>query len=140
MTWGTPAALAAKQATSTIPIVMGSIGEAVSTGLVSSLARPGGNITGFTAVNVELESKRLEMLKDLLPNLARVGMLANVSNPLLEASLKNLRPAADTLGLSLELFEMRDTDEIERSLLRLVQARPGAVIVSATAVLSSSAP
>jgi putative ABC transport system substrate-binding protein len=82
VTWGTPAALAAKAATNTIPVVMGSIGEAVDTGIVSSLARPGGNITGFVGVNVGLEGKRLELLKELIPNLSRVGMLANAANPL----------------------------------------------------------
>src|SRR4029079_10212599 len=107
VTWGTPAALAAKLATSTIPIVMGAIGEAVSTGVVSNLARPGGNITGFAALNVELEAKRLEVLKELLPHLSRVGMLVNVGNPLLDATLRGLRPAAETLSLSLELFEVR---------------------------------
>jgi putative ABC transport system substrate-binding protein len=69
VTWGTPAAIAAKQASRTIPIVMGSIGDPVSVGIVPSLARPGGNITGFAAQNVDLEGKRLELLKDLLPNL-----------------------------------------------------------------------
>ena len=74
VTWGTPAALAAKDATSKIPIVMGAIGEAVHTGVVSNLARPGGNITGFAAVSPELESKRLELLKEFLPQLSRVGI------------------------------------------------------------------
>jgi putative ABC transport system substrate-binding protein len=70
VTSGTPAALAAKRATSKIPIVMASIGEAVSTGVVSNLARPGGNITGFTGLNLELEGKRLALLKELLPHLS----------------------------------------------------------------------
>ncbi len=109
VTLGTPAALAAKLATRTIPIVMGSVGEAVNTGIVASLARPGGNITGFSALNIELESKRLEVLKELIPHLARVAMIANAANPLLEVSLKGLRPAAETLGLSLELFEISRT-------------------------------
>src|SRR5437660_6424820 len=103
LTSGTPAALAAKTATSTVPIVMGSVGDAVTTGIVSSLAHPGGNITGFSALNVELEGKRLELLKELVPHLSRVGMLANAANPLLEVSLKNLRPEAEILGLSLDI-------------------------------------
>jgi ABC-type uncharacterized transport system substrate-binding protein len=98
VTWGTPATLAAKAATNTIPIVMGSIGEAVSTGIVSNLARPGGNITGFASVNIDLESKRLLLLKGLVPSLSRVGMLANAANPFFDVSLKNLRPAANSLG------------------------------------------
>jgi putative ABC transport system substrate-binding protein len=88
VTWGTPAVLAAKHVTKSIPIVMGAIGEAVSTGVVSNLARPGENITGFAAVNIELETKRLELLTELLPNLSRVGMLVNAANPLLAATLQ----------------------------------------------------
>jgi putative ABC transport system substrate-binding protein len=138
LTSGTPAALAAKTATSTIPIVMGSVGDAVNTGIVSSLARPGGNITGFSALNVELEGKRLELLKELMPHLSRVGMLANAANPLLDISLRNLRPAAGTLGLSLDIFEIRDMNEIDDALLKLVQARPEAVVIAADTLLLNS--
>jgi putative ABC transport system substrate-binding protein len=135
VTLGTPAARAAKQATSTIPIVMGAIGDPVGVGIVSNLARPGGNITGFAAQNIELESKRLEILKELLPHLSRVGMLANANNPLLEASLKNLRPTVETLRLTIELFEVRDAAEIEGALLRLHQARLDGVLIAADTVL-----
>jgi len=138
LTSGTPAALAAKTATSTIPIVMGSIGDAVNTGIVSSLARPGGNITGFSALNLELEGKRLELLKLLIPQLSRVGMLGNAANPLLDVSLKSLRSAADALGVSLDIFEIRRTDEIDGALLKLVQARPEAVVVAADTLLLNS--
>jgi putative ABC transport system substrate-binding protein len=117
VTSGTPAALAAKRATSTIPIVMGTIGEAVSTGVVSNLARPGGNITGFAALNLELEGKRLELLKELLPHVSDVGMLVNSTNPLLDVSLVSLRSAAKALGLTLDLFDIRNQDEIENVLL-----------------------
>src|SRR5262249_2354511 len=70
--WGTPAAFAAKRATTTIPIVLGGIGDVINTGLVSNLARPDANITGFIALNVELEEKRLELLKEVVPSLSRV--------------------------------------------------------------------
>ena len=140
VTLGTPAALAAKLATRTIPIVMGSVGEAVNTGIVASLARPGGNITGFSALNIELESKRLEVLKELIPHLARVAMIANAANPLLEVSLKGLRPAAETLGLSLELFEIRDVSEIASALSKLGQAHPEAALVAADTASQQSAP
>ena len=109
--------------------------EAVNTGIVASLARPGGNITGFSALNIELESKRLEVLKELIPHLARVAMIANAANPLLEVSLKGLRPAAETLGLSLELFEIRDVSEIASALSKLGQAHPEAALVAADTVL-----
>jgi putative tryptophan/tyrosine transport system substrate-binding protein len=135
VTLGTPAALAAKAATHTIPIVMGSVGEAVNTGIVTSLAHPGGNITGFSALNPELESKRLEVLKELNPHLTRVAMLANAANPLLQVSLKGLRPAADTLGLSLEIFEVRDISEIAGALSKLVHAHPEAALVAADTLL-----
>jgi putative tryptophan/tyrosine transport system substrate-binding protein len=104
VTSGTPAALAAKSATATTPIVMGSVGEAVSTGIVASVARAGGNITGFSAVTPELESKRLEVLKELIPRL------------LFQVSLKNLRPAAETLGVALAIFEVRDRNDIDGAL------------------------
>src|SRR5262249_47454725 len=82
VTWGTPAAFAAKRATTTIPIVLGGIGDVINTGLVSNLARPDANITGFIALNVELEEKRLELLKEVIPSLSRVAVLGNSSNPL----------------------------------------------------------
>jgi putative tryptophan/tyrosine transport system substrate-binding protein len=130
VTWGTPAALAAKQATKTIPVVMGAIGEPVSVGIVSNLARPDANITGFATQNLDLEGKRLELLKDLLPRLSRVGMLANATNPLLDVSLQKLRPAAERLHISVDLFDIRSSDEIEAALLRLDQARPDGVLVA----------
>ncbi len=135
VTWGTPAAIAAKQATGTIPIVMGSIADPVSVGIVSNLARPEGNITGFAAQNVDLEAKRLEVLKDLLPQLARVGILGNAANQFLEVALNKLRATAGQLHVALELFEVHNSDEIEGALLRLDQARPDAVLVSADTLL-----
>jgi putative tryptophan/tyrosine transport system substrate-binding protein len=130
VTWGTPAALAAKRATRTIPIIMGAIGEAVYTGVVSNLARPGGNITGFAAVSPELESKRLELLKELLPQLSRVAILANEANPLLDPSLKVIRPAAQALNLNTEVFAIRDMDQIGGALREIGQSHPDAVLVA----------
>jgi putative ABC transport system substrate-binding protein len=131
VTWGAPAALAAKQATTTIPIVMGAIADPVSVGIVSNLARPEGNITGFSSQNVDLEVKRLELLKDLLPRLARVGVLGNAANPFLDVVLKKLRPAAEQLSVVLELVEIHNSDQIEGALVRLDQGRPDAVLVPA---------
>src|SRR6202048_2765115 len=129
VTWGTPAALAAKQATTTIPIVMGSIADPVSVGVVSNLARPEGNITGFSSQNVDLEVKRLELLKDLLPQLVRVGILGNTANPFLEVALKKLRTAAEQLSVAIELVEVQNSDQIEGALHRLDRARPDAALV-----------
>jgi putative ABC transport system substrate-binding protein len=131
VTWGTPAALAAKQATATIPIVMGAIADPVSVGIVSNLARPEGNITGFASQNVDLEVKRLELLKDLLPQLARVGILGNAANPFLDVVLKKLRPTAEQQRVALELVEIHNSDEVEGALVRLDQARPDTVLVPA---------
>jgi putative ABC transport system substrate-binding protein len=130
VTWGTPAALAAKQATTTIPVVMGAAGDPVSVGIVSNLARPDGNITGFAAQNVDLDGKRLELLKDLLPHLSRVGMLANSANPMLDVSLRKLRPAAETLRVAVEVFDIQSNDGLEAALLQLAQTHPDAVLVA----------
>jgi ABC-type uncharacterized transport system substrate-binding protein len=130
VTWGTPAALAAKQATTSIPVVMGAIGDPVSVGIVSNLARPDGNITGFAAQNVDLDGKRLELLKDLLPHLSRVHMLANSANPMLDVSLRKLRPAAETLRVAVEVSDIQAGGGLEAALLQLAQAHPDAVLVA----------
>src|ERR1041384_1896825 len=80
--WGTPAAFAAKKATANIPIVLGTVGDVVNTGLVTDLARPAGKLTAFVALNADLEEKRLELLKEMLPNLTKVAVLGNRANPL----------------------------------------------------------
>jgi putative tryptophan/tyrosine transport system substrate-binding protein len=135
VTWGTPAALAAKRATTMTPIVMGAIADPVSLGIVSNLARPEGNITGFASQNVDLEVKRLELLKDLLPRLARVGILGNAANPFLQVALKRLRPAAEQMSVAIELVEIHNSDQIEDALVRLDRARPDAVLVPADNLL-----
>jgi putative ABC transport system substrate-binding protein len=130
VTWGTPAAVAAKQATSSIPVVMGAVGDPLGVGIVSNLARPHGNITGFASQNVDLEGKRLELLKDLLPHLSRVAMLANAANPMVDASLRSLRPAAEQRDIKLDIFDARTGAEIETALQRLNDARPDGVLVA----------
>ena len=92
MVTGTPAALAAKSATTTIPIVMANSADPVGAGLVASLARPGGNVTGLSSLSPELNTKRLEILKDAVPKLTRVGLL---------------RPAGSSIGQDLQLKELR---------------------------------
>jgi putative ABC transport system substrate-binding protein len=116
---------------------MATIGEAVGTGVVSNLARPGGNITGFTGLNLELEGKRLALLKELLPHLSRVGMLANKTNPLFDISWQTLSPAAKDLGLTLELFEVHNREDIDGALRKLAEARPDGVVVPADTLLLS---
>src|SRR6202048_391442 len=129
VTWGTPAALAAQQAATAIPIAMGSLADPVSVGVVSNLARPDGNITGFSSQNVDLEVKRLELLKDLLPQLARVRILGNAANPFLEVALKKLHTTAEHLSVAIELVEVYNSDQVEGALHRLDRARPDAVLV-----------
>jgi putative tryptophan/tyrosine transport system substrate-binding protein len=114
---------------------MGAIADPVSVGIVSTLARPEGNITGFASLNADLEVKRLELLKDLLPQLARIGVLGNTANPFLEVALKNLRPTAKQLGVTIELVEIHNSDQIEGALVRLQRARPDAVLIPADNLL-----
>ena len=102
----TPASLAAKSATTTIPIVMASVADPVGSALVASLARPGGNVTGLSSLAVELNTKRLEILKDAVPKLARVGLLRPPGDSITSGlQLKELRPAAQVLKLKLEEIE-----------------------------------
>jgi len=102
----TPAALAAKRATTTIPIVMTSVGDPVAAGLIASLPRPGGNVTGNSSLGTELNSKRLEVLKDAVPKLARVGLL-RLPGQSASLQVKDLRPAALALRLKLEEIAMQ---------------------------------
>ena len=127
----TPSSLAAKSATTTIPIVMVSVGDPVAAGLVASLARPGGNVTGFSNLSVELNTKRLEILRDAVPKLARVGLLwpAGGSN----RQLKNLRAAALTLKLKLEEIETQhDAKGLESAFQTAKQKQVGALMTMST--------
>src|SRR5205823_12484595 len=102
VTRGTPAARAAKAATTTVPIVMAAIGEPLGVGVVASLARPGGNVTGFSAFVTELSGKRVELLKETFPSIARVGFLLNMGNPVSPPQWEATLSVAKTLGLSAE--------------------------------------
>ncbi len=110
-----PEARAAKQATLTIPIVMVAAGEAVEVGLVASLARPGGNVTGLTQMLPELTGKRLELLKEIVPKLSRVAILWNSANPAKVPDWKGTQVAARTLGIALYPAEVRGPDDFERA-------------------------
>jgi putative tryptophan/tyrosine transport system substrate-binding protein len=113
VTRGTPAALAAKAATSTIPVVMASLGEPLL--VVTSLARPGGNITGLSGVVSDLDAKRIELLKEMAPATVGIAAFLNMSNPITIAQLKELEPAAQLKGLRFRLFDVRNSDDIERA-------------------------
>ncbi|HWZ39350.1 MAG TPA: ABC transporter substrate-binding protein [Bradyrhizobium sp.] len=107
VTHGTPGALAAKQATSTIPIVIAVVGDAVASGVVASLAHPGGNVTGLTFFQPELNAKRLELLKEAMPDLMDVGVLLNPSNQMNEPVLPEVARVSESLKLRLHQFDAR---------------------------------
>jgi putative tryptophan/tyrosine transport system substrate-binding protein len=132
VTIGTPGALAAMQATKTIPIVMASSGDPVGVGLVSSLARPGGNVTGFTILGPELEGKRLEILKQAIPELSRVAVLWNPSNPVVLSYFNAIENAGRALRISLDpVAEVRRADELDNAFFAIASARPHALVVVA---------
>jgi putative ABC transport system substrate-binding protein len=116
VTSGIPPPLAAKKATRTIPIVMGVVGDAVGTGLVDSLARPGGNVTGLTLLGPELSGKRLEILKETVPRLARVGVLLNPVNRGTVLYRKEIEAAASSLGVELYSLEASQPNELASAL------------------------
>src|SRR5262249_4816905 len=112
----TPSALAAQQATKTIPVVFANVADPLGTGLVASLARPGGNGTGATSINAELGSKRLELIKEVMPNPPRVAIFNNPADASNVATLKEQEGSAPALGLSLRPFGVRDSTEIDHAL------------------------
>ena len=128
---GTPAAQAAKQATTTIPIVMLGVGDPVGTGLVASLARPGGNVTGSSTLGPETGAKRLQLLKEVIPKLSRVAFLWNPANPANILTFKEIQVAARTLALKLESVEVSSPDEFDRALTGMMAKRPNAFIMTA---------
>ena len=131
VTAGTPGTLAAKNATKTIPVVMAVSGDAVGTGLVDSLAHPGGNVTGLTTMASELEGKRLELLREMLPKLARITVLKNDVNPLMAIQFKQTAAAAKSSRVALESVDIRAVDDFEKAFASMAKARPDAIIVLA---------
>jgi putative ABC transport system substrate-binding protein len=127
---GNTAALRAlKAATPTIPIVMFGPGDPLGAGLVPSLRRPGGNITGVSGMYPQLTGKQMELLREIVPQLGRVATLSNPGNPSVVIALQEAREAARALGLSLSSVDVRQADEIEVALARLLEAKPGALVV-----------
>jgi putative ABC transport system substrate-binding protein len=112
VTSGTPAVVQAMQATSVIPIVSAVMGDPVATGLVASLARPGGNITGLSVLAPDLGGKRLEFLREVVPGLRRLAFLGNISNPIVVQEMGEVKAAAHTLGLDVVTLEIRRPEDI----------------------------
>jgi ABC-type uncharacterized transport system substrate-binding protein len=131
---GVVPALAAKGATITIPVVMATSTDPVGAGLIASLARPGGNVTGLSSLAVELNTKRLEILKDAVPNLARVGLLRRAEGDVLtDLQMKELRPAAMALKLKLEEIETQpDAKGLESAFQTAKQKQVGAIMTTAS--------
>jgi putative ABC transport system substrate-binding protein len=125
---GTLGPLAAKQATSTIPIVMTASGDPLGSGLVASLARPGGNVTGMSLMAPDLGGKRLELLKELLPRLARVAVLWNAANPYPAIVFKETQAAGRTLGIEVQSLEVRGPDDFDGAFEAARKQRPDALI------------
>jgi len=138
VTLSTPAALAAKQATSEIPIVITFVADPLGSGLVTSLARPGANVTGITTIAPELVAKRLELLKQLVPGASRIGVLWEPAG-LTERTRRNMRDeteaAGRALGATLQFFEVGRPDDLERAFAAMADARIGALVVSPTPML-----
>jgi putative ABC transport system substrate-binding protein len=135
----TPAALAAKAATATIPIVFGVPQDPVQLGLVNSLARPGGNATGINFFFTEVIAKRLRLLHDLVPKAVRVAVLVNPANaPLTEATLREVKEAAPTIGLEILIFNATTIDEIDAAFAAFTRERPDALFVSPDAFFTHS--
>jgi putative tryptophan/tyrosine transport system substrate-binding protein len=128
VTESTPAALAAKQATQTIPIVTAAIGNPVAAGLVASLARPGGNVTGVTTFTSELSGKRLELLKEAAPQTTLVAVLWNAVNPSNMGYLEDTKAAAQALGLPLQAVAVRTPSDFDRAFEAMASTRPSALI------------
>jgi len=131
ITAGTPAALAVKKATASIPLVMVAVGDPVGTGLVASLARPGGNATGLTSIAPELEGKRLELLKETLPKVSRVAEFWNPANAYQIGSEKEVQAAAKVLRISIVSMPVRTPEELGNAFAAIPRERADAVLVLA---------
>jgi putative tryptophan/tyrosine transport system substrate-binding protein len=131
VTAGTPASLAVKKATPSVPLVMIAVGEPVATGLVASLARPGGNITGVTSISPEIEGKRLELLREVVPGLSHIAVLWNAGSPVQVIQERETRVAAQALGMRMLSLGVRTLDEIEGAFATMLRERPEALFVLA---------
>ena len=137
VTGGTAAAKALKAETRTIPIVMAIVGDPVASGLADSLARPGGNATGFSIVSPELGAKRLQLLKEIEPRASAVAVLLNIKNPISQVELEEMQRAAQTMGVELHPFEVSTEDRLEDAFARMHSASVQALIVLTDPILFS---
>jgi putative ABC transport system substrate-binding protein len=131
VTAGTPATLAVKKATKSVPLVMVAVGDPVGTGILPSLNQPGGNITGLTSISPELDGKRLELLREVVPNISHIAVLWNAASPLQVIAEKQTQAAAQVLRMKVLSLGVRSKEEIEDAFARTVRERPGALLVLA---------
>ena len=134
VTAGTPAAFAVKKATNSIPCVMVAVGDPVGTGLVASLARPGGNLTGLTSIAPDLEGKRLALLREMIPALSHFAVLWNSANPFHVAAINGVQLAAKALQMKMLSLDVRTSEELDGAFAAIVAERPGALVVLADRV------
>jgi putative ABC transport system substrate-binding protein len=135
VTHNTPPTLAAKQATSVIPIVFATAGDPVGSGVVASLARPGGNVTGLSSQAPDTAGKRLELLRELVPGLHRLAILRDVGNPFSALDADEVRKAARPLGLEVVTFEIRQAGDIDRAFEALKEPRAGVYVIAVPLLL-----
>lgn len=131
VTAGTPATLAVKQATTTVPLVMIAVGDPVGTAIVPSLAHPGGNITGLTSISPELDGKRLELLREIIPGIAHIAVLWNSDSPLQFVGQRRTQEAAAVLGINVLSLGVRNEEGLEKALAEIARQQPKALLVLA---------
>jgi putative ABC transport system substrate-binding protein len=134
VTNGYPAAAAAKLSSQEIPIVITGAGDPVATGLVDGLARPGGNLTGVSEISTELSAKRLEILKDAVPNLRLVAMLWNAADLGMTLRYRSAEDAARVLGIKVQTLGVREPDDFEQAFAEMTRTRPGAILMVSDAL------
>jgi putative ABC transport system substrate-binding protein len=134
VTAGTPATQAVKRATAVVPLVMIAVGDPVGTGIVSSLARPDGNITGLSSIAPDLEGKRLELLREIVPQLSRVTYFLNPTNAFHTVSVHQAIAAAQTLNISLQPLEVRKSEDLDPAFATITKEKPDALLILADRV------
>jgi putative tryptophan/tyrosine transport system substrate-binding protein len=137
VTVGTPPALAAKRATTTIPIVMATVGDPAGLGIVASLGHPGGNVTGVTLYSSELSGKRVEVLKQAVPGIARIAVLGNGSSPLTQLLWQQTQMAAQLARLDARLFTVQEPGELSAAFETMVQDGANGVVILSDSVFNS---
>ena len=135
VTAGTPATLAVKKATTSVPVVMTAVGDPVGTGIVPSLSHPGGNITGLTAISTEIDAKRLELLREVVPSASYIAVLWNASSPLQVLAEKQVQAAAQVLRMRVLSLGVKTEEEIKSALAVMTRERPDALLVLADRLL-----